>query len=60
MVEALTYFPKLSMAARREERNSDDAALVLNGAKVVFDKEVVLTPATLRPRKEHSDAKELE
>ncbi len=57
MTEALTYFPKLSMATRREETNTEEAGLVLNGAKVVFDKEVALTPVTLKPKKETGDAR---
>ena len=58
MTEALSYFPRLSMADRKEEINTEETGLVLNGAKVVFDKKVVLMPVTLKPKKEKSDARE--
>ena len=60
MTEALSHFPKLSVAAgrNREETNAEDTGLVLNGAKVVFDKEATLMPVTLQPvKKKNEDGK---
>lgn len=52
MTEALSHFPKLSSAAGKEERNTEESGIVLNGAKVVFDKEAPLMPVNLQPKKE--------
>lgn len=54
MTEALTHFPKLSTAAGKEAKNIEEAGLVINGAKVVFDKEAALMPVNLQPKKEKS------
>jgi hypothetical protein len=52
MTEALTHFPKLSADAGREARNAEESGVVINGAKVVFDKEAALMPVNLQPKKE--------
>jgi len=52
MTESLSTFPKLSQAAGRRERDVEEAGVVINGAKVVFDKEAALLPTDLQPKKE--------
>ena len=52
MTEALSHFPKLSLAAGRRERQAEESGVEINGAKVVFDKEAALMPVNLQPKKE--------
>jgi hypothetical protein len=55
MTESLSTFPKLSTAAGRREREIEESGLVINGAKVVFDKEAPLMPVNLQPKKEKTE-----
>ena len=56
MQETLSAFPTLAKASRKEEINMEESGIVLNGAKVVFDKEVALVPVTLITKKEKSES----
>jgi hypothetical protein len=56
MTESLSHFPKLSTAAgSRESRIAEESGVVINGAKVVFDKEAALMPVNLQPKKEKNE-----
>ena len=45
-------------AAKYEEDNAAETGLLLNGAKVVFDKEAALLPVNLQPKKNTRHDKE--
>jgi hypothetical protein len=57
MTGTLSYFPKLSGEAKRQDANAEESGLVLNGAKVIFDKEAPLMPVTLQPKKKSTDGR---
>ena len=54
MPETINEFPVLSRASRREAAQAENGELVINGAKVIFDKEVALMPVNLQPKKDNS------
>jgi hypothetical protein len=55
MLSTMQEFPVLSRASKRETAEADKGELVINGAKVIFDKEVALMPVNLQPKKEKED-----
>lgn len=55
MLSTMQEFPVLSRASKREAAEAEKGELVINGAKVIFDKEVALMPVNLQPKKEKED-----
>jgi hypothetical protein len=55
MPATMHEFPVLLRASKREAAEAEKGELVINGAKVIFDKEVALMPVNLTPKKDKED-----
>ena len=55
MLSTMQEFPVLSRGSKRETAEAENGELVINGGKVIFDKEVALMPVNLQPKKEKED-----